>query len=49
MSNVLSFLESTKAGPDPASTEKGGVTHISKDSLRERGYHQANCTVFLPK
>ena len=28
---------------------KGGVTHVSKDNVREIGYHQANCIVFLPK
>ena len=27
----------------------GGVTHISKDNVREKGYYQANCIVYLPK
>ena len=36
-------------GLDQAPTERGGVTHISKDNVREIGYYQANCIVFLPK
>ncbi len=36
-------------GLDPAPTERGGVTHISKDNEREIGYYLAHCIVFLPK
>ncbi len=28
---------------------KGGITHISKDNLREIGYYQADCVVLLLK
>ncbi len=34
---------------DPASTERGGITHKSKDNVGEIGYYEANCIVFLPK
>ncbi len=27
--------EATGPGPDPAPTERGGVTHTSKDNVRE--------------
>ncbi len=39
---------SFRAEPDPAPTERGGVTHISKDNVREIVYHQADCIVFYP-
>ncbi len=29
--------------------KKWGVTHISKDNVREIGYYRFNCIVFLPK
>ena len=47
--NKLKTVVSLLYRPVPAHIERGGVTDISKDNVREMGYNQANCIVFLPK